>query len=213
MGYEEIVQKNKGWKGDVPSGKLGEKSAEKLMRELRWANLGWVYQVSEWCSIPAINLAVPDALRSECTHDLIGVRSELIARQWSTKSYDFTPERPIAFPPILAELCTAVVRLIPWAGVFNATDGPASSLASPPSSETNESTQPDFSTWTEDYGAIPILLGFVCRHDADKHPVQHPTRASSTSTSSTIHSWPTLTEPSGSSGGLISCSRCKENTG
>jgi alkylated DNA repair protein alkB family protein 1 len=95
----------------------------------------------------------------------------LIATQWSTKSYDFTPERPIPFPPILAELCTAVVRKIPWAGVFNTTDDPASSPASPPESaarsETNESTQPDFSTWTEDYGAISILPGFVCRHDAD----------------------------------------------
>lgn len=46
LGYEEILERGKGWTGDVPGSKLGEKSAEELVRELRWANLGWVYRVS-----------------------------------------------------------------------------------------------------------------------------------------------------------------------
>ncbi len=45
QGYEEIVAKNKTWQGDEPSDKLGAKTAEQLTREIRWANLGWVYQV------------------------------------------------------------------------------------------------------------------------------------------------------------------------
>jgi hypothetical protein len=72
LGYEEIVQKNKGWKGDVPSGKLGEKNAEKLMRELRWANLGWVYQVSGCgSSVRTTRSAAPAeaALRTETTKE------------------------------------------------------------------------------------------------------------------------------------------------
>jgi alkylated DNA repair protein alkB family protein 1 len=51
LGYEEIVERNKGWEGDTPSGKVGEKTAGKLMREIRWANLGWVYQVSPFAFI------------------------------------------------------------------------------------------------------------------------------------------------------------------
>jgi hypothetical protein len=46
MGYEKILESGKQWKGDVPGSQLSEKSVEELMKELRWANLGWVYRVS-----------------------------------------------------------------------------------------------------------------------------------------------------------------------
>ncbi|TYJ56485.1 alkylated DNA repair protein AlkB [Cryptococcus floricola] len=46
IGYDEIVARNKGWKGDAPSEKLGCKRVEQLYKEIRWANLGWVYQWS-----------------------------------------------------------------------------------------------------------------------------------------------------------------------
>lgn len=46
IGYEEIVARNKAWTGDLPSDKLGAKEVRKLWKEIRWANLGWVYQVS-----------------------------------------------------------------------------------------------------------------------------------------------------------------------
>lgn len=46
IGYEEIIARNKAWTGDVPSDKLGAKEVRKLWKEIRWANLGWVYQVS-----------------------------------------------------------------------------------------------------------------------------------------------------------------------
>ncbi|WVQ77070.1 alkylated DNA repair protein AlkB [Cryptococcus sp. DSM 104548] len=46
IGYDEIVARNRSWKGDVPSDKLGCKRVEQLFKEIRWANLGWVYQWS-----------------------------------------------------------------------------------------------------------------------------------------------------------------------
>lgn len=46
IGYEEIIARNKTWTGDTPSAKLKERTAAQLMAEMRWANLGWVYQVS-----------------------------------------------------------------------------------------------------------------------------------------------------------------------
>lgn len=46
VGYEEILKRSREWKGDVPGSTLGEKTVGELMRELRWANLGWVYRVS-----------------------------------------------------------------------------------------------------------------------------------------------------------------------
>ncbi|WWC86377.1 alkylated DNA repair protein AlkB [Kwoniella dendrophila CBS 6074] len=46
IGYEEIVARNKSWTGDIPSDKLKEKTVSQLMGEIRWANLGWVYQWS-----------------------------------------------------------------------------------------------------------------------------------------------------------------------
>ena len=48
QGYEEILEKNKHGPsvGDLPSYRLGSKTAEALMREIRWANLGWAYQAS-----------------------------------------------------------------------------------------------------------------------------------------------------------------------
>lgn len=46
-GYEALKQKVAQWKGDEPSYKMKSKSVAKLMEnELRWANLGWVYNVS-----------------------------------------------------------------------------------------------------------------------------------------------------------------------
>lgn len=47
LGYEEIIARNKSWKGDIPSDKVSSKTAAQLMTELRWANLGWVYQVCQ----------------------------------------------------------------------------------------------------------------------------------------------------------------------
>lgn len=46
LGYTEILERGKEWDGDVPGSRRGEKSVDELMRELRWANLGWVYRVS-----------------------------------------------------------------------------------------------------------------------------------------------------------------------
>ncbi|ORX36067.1 hypothetical protein BD324DRAFT_630043 [Kockovaella imperatae] len=46
VGYEEILSKNRQWTADPPSEKLGSKTAGELMKEMRWANLGWVYQWS-----------------------------------------------------------------------------------------------------------------------------------------------------------------------
>lgn len=46
-GYEALKEKVAQWKGDEPSYKLRSKPVGSLMeRELRWANLGWVYNVS-----------------------------------------------------------------------------------------------------------------------------------------------------------------------
>ncbi|KAL0241944.1 alkylated DNA repair protein AlkB [Cryptococcus tetragattii IND107] len=87
IGYEEIIARNKAWTGDVPSDKLEAKEVRKLWKEIRWANLGWVYQ-------------------------------------WSTKSYDFTPETPIAFPAPLAELCSEAVASVPWENVFSSESDP-----------------------------------------------------------------------------------------
>lgn len=46
IGYDEVKRRNAQWTGDVVSLKLPPKTASALMREIRWANLGWVYQVS-----------------------------------------------------------------------------------------------------------------------------------------------------------------------
>lgn len=45
VGYEDILAKNKVVQIDEPSEKIKAKTAEELMKEIRWANLGWVYQV------------------------------------------------------------------------------------------------------------------------------------------------------------------------
>lgn len=50
IGYEEAKKRNERYveeKGgrDRPSGTLKGRTAGELMREIRWANLGWVYQV------------------------------------------------------------------------------------------------------------------------------------------------------------------------
>jgi alkylated DNA repair protein alkB family protein 1 len=46
VGYEKILQSGKVWEGDVPGSQLSERGVGELMKELRWANLGWVYRVS-----------------------------------------------------------------------------------------------------------------------------------------------------------------------
>lgn len=46
LGYDEVRRRNAAWAGDVPSLKVGNRTARQLVRELRWANLGWVYQWS-----------------------------------------------------------------------------------------------------------------------------------------------------------------------
>ncbi|KAK8866039.1 hypothetical protein IAR55_001190 [Kwoniella newhampshirensis] len=56
LGYDEIVARNKSWTGDVPSDKLGPKTVDHLMRQIRWANLGWVYQV---CPLSPYNPLTP----------------------------------------------------------------------------------------------------------------------------------------------------------
>lgn len=45
-GYEALKERVAQWKGDEPSYKLRSKPVGSLLeRELRWANLGWVYNV------------------------------------------------------------------------------------------------------------------------------------------------------------------------
>ena len=55
VGYEEILAKNKLNLVDAPSEKLRSKTAAELMKEIRWANLGWVYQV---CACISVQLAL-----------------------------------------------------------------------------------------------------------------------------------------------------------
>ena len=45
IGYDEVKRRNATWSGDAVSLKVKERTAGQLMREVRWANLGWVYQV------------------------------------------------------------------------------------------------------------------------------------------------------------------------
>jgi hypothetical protein len=88
------------------------------------------------------------AYRSPCvaksmTQSILGRRAD--QTQWSTKSYDFTPETPIVFPPKLASLCTEIVREIPWKQVF------ASSSSFNGDADGSTET-PEWSSWTQDYG-------------------------------------------------------------
>jgi alkylated DNA repair protein alkB family protein 1 len=46
VGYDNILKSGKEWEGDKPGSRLGSKTVGELMKELRWANLGWVYRVS-----------------------------------------------------------------------------------------------------------------------------------------------------------------------
>jgi alkylated DNA repair protein alkB family protein 1 len=46
VGYEKILENGKKWEGDTPGSQLTERSVVELIKELRWANLGWVYRVS-----------------------------------------------------------------------------------------------------------------------------------------------------------------------
>jgi len=67
------------------------------MREIRWANLGWVYQVSPPSARPQSD-AMPSGRQSR---------------------NDFTPEIPIQFPKGLADLCSIMVSIVPWGEIFN----------------------------------------------------------------------------------------------
>ena len=100
MGYEQVLRANRETLGMGPSDAVKPKTAERLMRELRWANLGWVYQVRPWHGLAYLSVDAEE--------------------QWSTKAYDFTPETPIEFPQPLANTCCSIVRSIPWAEVFAA---------------------------------------------------------------------------------------------
>ncbi|WVW82433.1 alkylated DNA repair protein AlkB [Kwoniella bestiolae CBS 10118] len=108
IGYDEIVARNKTWTGDAPSEKLKEKTVGQLVTEMRWANLGWVYQ-------------------------------------WSTKSYDFSRDEPIPFPPRLAELCHQVVSSVPWHRVFAPGD---------------ESYSCGWENWVKDYAPDTGIVNF-----------------------------------------------------
>jgi len=68
VGYEKILQNGKVWEGDVPGSQLSERSVGELMKELRWANLGWVYRVCLDCP----------ALKSVKGNKLIIVDDEII---------------------------------------------------------------------------------------------------------------------------------------
>jgi alkylated DNA repair protein alkB family protein 1 len=105
VGYEKILQSGKVWEGDVPGSQLSERSVGELMKELRWANLGWVYRVSLVCL------------------DRSPLKRNKLNRQWTTKSYDFDTQTPIPFPTDLGEICTSLIRRIPWNQVF----GPSTS--------------------------------------------------------------------------------------
>lgn len=101
-GYEALKQKVAQWKGDEPSYKMKSKSVAKLMEnELRWANLGWVYNVSLCAKVEI------------CLTSLF---------QWTNKAYDFTTSDPIPFPSRLAKMCQHIVRGIPWERIFGSED-------------------------------------------------------------------------------------------
>ncbi|BEI80096.1 hypothetical protein CcaverHIS002_0106250 [Cutaneotrichosporon cavernicola] len=113
MGFDEVKRRNATWTGDAMSLKAGTKSVGALMKEIRWANLGWVYQ-------------------------------------WSTKSYDFSTDTPIPFPPDLAKQCREVVNIVPWDQVYAGTEA--------------ENT-PNFAAWSEDYEPDTGIVNFYQLND------------------------------------------------
>lgn len=58
VGYDEILAKNKTVVFDQPSEKLKPKTARELMKEIRWANLGWIYQVCPTLRWPRLSYPV-----------------------------------------------------------------------------------------------------------------------------------------------------------
>lgn len=44
LGYAEVQRRNAAWTGDSPSLQVKPRSPAQLLRDLRWANLGWVYR-------------------------------------------------------------------------------------------------------------------------------------------------------------------------
>lgn len=70
-----------------------------------------------------------------------------LTSQWTSKSYDFTPAEPIAFPPELAKICSEVVQEVNWDEVFEGVDDKPEGYAS----------------WKEDYGtSTHLLLNATC---------------------------------------------------
>ena len=132
--YQEILARNRSGIGDEPSERLGPRTVEQLMREIRWANLGWVYQVRYHVTVHEGGYR--------------GVRLTL-CMQWSTKSYDLTPGTATPFPKDLAELCSDVVRNIPWVKVYE----------SQGDKEAGDRT--DWRSWTEDYGLFWLYLSLA----------------------------------------------------
>ena len=106
VGYDETLAMNREWKMDPPSEKLKSKTADELLMEIRWANLGLIYQVSS------------------SRIELQPFKWVLTHAKWSVKSYDFRPENAIPFPSGLGNLCREVVRRIPWSNVFEAYPDP-----------------------------------------------------------------------------------------
>ncbi|KAJ9115967.1 hypothetical protein QFC22_005110 [Naganishia vaughanmartiniae] len=164
-GYEALKQKVALGTGDLPSHKLKSKTVGKLMEnELRWANLGWVYNVSSSeCDI------MPAPLSCSCWS--IGVA---LSCQWPNKAYDFTSANPIPFPSPLARTCQQIVRGIPWPIVF----GSPSSTTGTDTCSKLTSIKPDhWQDWIEDYkpdtGIVNFyhlkdtLMGHVDRSDGD----------------------------------------------
>ncbi|WOO85238.1 Alpha-ketoglutarate-dependent dioxygenase abh1 [Vanrija pseudolonga] len=68
LGYDEVKRRNATWTGDDMSLKLNSKTAEALMKELRWANLGRVYQWSTktYDFTARGNIAFPQDLEDVC---------------------------------------------------------------------------------------------------------------------------------------------------
>lgn len=142
-GYDSIVQRVEGWKGDEPSMKLKSKTVRKLVEtELRWANLGWVYNVSRGFSS---SLFMP----------LTSIKFLIIGSspQWTNKAYDFTSTPPPTFPESLAETCKDVVRGIPWDEVFGNIDDVCGE-----GYEEGGRIRPDgYHNWGEDYGESRLV--------------------------------------------------------
>lgn len=76
--------------------------------------------------------------------DISGVSDATLAQivlpsadsKWTIKAYDFTPDVPIAFPKGLEQICSDVVKQIPWRSVFGS------------------DSVVEYSAWAEAYGKL-----------------------------------------------------------